>query len=550
LSTDSARRALRGEATISIVIADDDPGYRHALAAVIDQEPTLSLLGVAHSATEAIALAIELQPDIVLVDVRMSGGGGALVSRELRHAETRSRVIALSAYDDHATVMQMLDAGASGYLLKGSTVETLIEGITKAAHGLRAVDDTVAAGRRGRPGMRRAPTAGTGVIAEPTRVLLIDDSRELLGEMVSIVEKEPGFEVVASTTHASEAIGLAMLHRPHVALIDWRMPGGGVDIVSGIRDRSPMTRVIGVSIARHPQIVLAMLRAGASGFVAKPARPDELIASLRAAANGQMSLAPDLSGPVLEQLVADLQDRVRAADDRAIMRERVQAIMDGPVAMAFQPIIALADNAPVAVEALARFTTEPQRLAAVWFREAAHCGLIVDLDMVTMTKALEALDWLPRDVALHINLAPETLFAGRGNELLDLVEPERVVVEITEHSDIADYAHLNRALAPLRERGVKLAVDDVGAGFSSLRHVLVLEPDMIKLDVSLCRGIDSNEVRRALARALTAFGQEVDKMVVAEGVETEAELEALVELGVTHAQGYLLGRPNFSPSFS
>ena len=189
-------------------------------------------------------------------------------------------------------------------------------------------------------------------------------------------------------------------------------------------------------------------------------------------------------------------------------------------------------------------------MANVWFHEAARCGLIVELDMVTMTKALEALDWLPREVALHINLAPETLFAGRGMELLDLVEPERVVVEITEHSDIADYAQLNRALAPLRERGVKLAVDDVGAGFSSLRHVLVLEPDMIKLDVSLCRGIDSNGVRRALARALTAFGQEVDKMVVAEGVETESELEALVELGVTHAQGYLLGRPDLSFTLS
>ena len=144
-------------------------------------------------------------------------------------------------------------------------------------------------------------------------------------------------------------------------------------------------------------------------------------------------------------------------------------------------------------------------MANAWFREAARCGLIVELDMVTMTKALEALEWLPREVSLHINLAPETLFAGRGMELLDLVEPERVVVELTEHSDIADYAQLNRALAPLRERGVKLAVDDVGAGFSSLRHVLVLEPDVIKLDVSLCRGIDSNRVRRALARALTSI---------------------------------------------
>ena len=536
---------------VTVLIADDDVNYRLALAAVIDSEPSLDLVGVARSGAEAITLALALEPDVVLVDVRMGGGGGAGVARELARVSLRSRVIALSAYDDQRTVMQMFDAGAAAYLLKGSTVETLLERISQAARGLQAVDDGIApAKRRSRIAARPTRPVRTAVIAEPTRVLLVDDNQDLLRELIAVVEAEPGFEVAGSTSHAAEAVGLATRHQPHIALIDWRMPGGGIDIVSGIRERSPMTRVTAMSVLRHPQIVMAMLRAGATGFIAKPVRPDELVASLRAAADGHMSLTPELSGPVLEQLIVDIHNLERAADERTIMRERVQALMHGPVAMAYQPIVALADNAPIAVEALARFTAEPQQMANVWFREAARCGLIVDLDMVTMPKALEALEWLPREVSLHINLAPETLFAGCGTELLDLVEPERVVVEITEHSDIEDYAHLNRALAPLRERGVKLAVDDVGAGFSSLRHVLVLEPDMIKLDVSLCRGIDSNEVRRALARALTAFGQEVDKMVVAEGVETESELEALLELGVTHAQGYLLGRPDLSPTLS
>jgi DNA-binding NarL/FixJ family response regulator len=536
----------------TVLIADDDVSYRLALAAVIDHEPALRLVGVARSGAEAISLALELTPDVVLVDVRMSGGGGVAVARELSQLQMRSRVIALSAYDDHPTVMQMFDAGAAGYLLKGSTVETLVEGIAKVAGGTRALGGGGAPIPR--PSLTVAPpappkTPGT-VLAEPTRVLLVDDNRDLLGELIAVIEAEPGFDVVGSTTVASEALSLAVLYQPHVAVIDWRMPGGGIDVVSELRDRCPATRVVGISAQRHPKIVMAMLKAGASGFVAKPVRPDDLIVSLRSAANGQMSLSPDLTGPVIEQLIVDLQDRERASDERTLMRERVQAAMHGPVSMAYQPIVALADNAPIAVEALARFSTEPRQMANVWFREAARCGLIVELDMVTMTKALESLEWLPRDVALHINLAPETLFAGRGMELLELDEPERVVVEITEHSDIADYAQLTRALAPLRDRGVKLAVDDVGAGFSSLRHVLVLEPDMIKLDVSLCRGIDSNSVRRALARALTAFGQEIDRMVVAEGVETESELEALLELGITHAQGYLLGRPDRSPTLA
>ncbi len=536
----------------TVLIADDDVTYRLALASVIDYEPALRLVGVARSGAEAISLALELTPDVVLVDVRMSGGGGVAVARELSQLQMRSRVIALSAYDDHLTVMHMFDAGAAGYLLKGSTVESLVEGIANVARGTRAL--RAAAAPIARPSLAvtrpTPPKPGTAVLAEPTRVLLVDDNHDLLGELIAVIEAEPGFDVVGSTTVASEAASLAVLYQPHVALIDWRMPGGGIDVVSALRDRCPATRVMGISAQRHPKIVMAMLRAGASGFITKPVRPDDLIVSLQSAASGQMSIPPDLTGPVIEQLVADLQNRERASDERALMRERVQAAMHGPVAIAYQPIVALADKAPIAVEALARFSTEPRQMANVWFREAARCGLIVELDMVTMTKALESLEWLPRDVALHINLAPETLFAGRGMELLDLDEPERVVVEITEHSDIADYAQLNRALAPLRDRGVKLAVDDVGAGFSSLRHVLVLEPDMIKLDVSLCRGIDSNSVRRALARALTAFGQEINRMVVAEGVETESELEALLELGITHAQGYLLGRPDRSPTLA
>ena len=345
----------------TVLIADDDVTYRLALAAVIDQEPTLALVGVARSGAEAVSLALELTPDVVIVDVRMGGGGGLVVARELTESGVRSRVLALSAYDDHSTVMQMLDAGAEGYLLKGSTVETLVDGIAKVARGASESGGSVAPIARPNLAIARptpSSTPDTAWLAEPTRVVLVDDNRDLLGELISVIEAEPGFEVVGSTTEAGEAVSLAALYQPHVALIDWRMPGGGIDVVSEIRARCPATRVVGISVQRHPQIVMAMLRAGASGFIAKPVRPDDLVTALRAAANGQMSLAPDLSGPVLEQLVVDLHDRERARDERSLMRERVQAAMHGPVSMAFQPIVSLADNAPIAVEALARFPAD------------------------------------------------------------------------------------------------------------------------------------------------------------------------------------------------
>jgi EAL domain-containing protein (putative c-di-GMP-specific phosphodiesterase class I) len=114
---------------------------------------------------------------------------------------------------------------------------------------------------------------------------------------------------------------------------------------------------------------------------------------------------------------------------------------------------------------------------------------------------------------------------------------------MTEHAAVEEYETLQEALAQLRERGIRVAVDDTGAGFASLRHILQLSPEFVKLDISLTRGIAKDPPRRALAAALTAFANELGASIIAEGVEREEELTALAELRVHHVQGYLLGRP-------
>ena len=148
---------------------------------------------------------------------------------------------------------------------------------------------------------------------------------------------------------------------------------------------------------------------------------------------------------------------------------------------------------------------------------------------------------------LSLNASPESLLAPELVELLAPVAGSRLALELTEHAPVADYAALEAALAGLRARGVQLMIDDAGAGFASLRHVLGLHPDAIKLDLSLTRDIDSDPVRRALAASLVAFAREIGTTIVAEGIETRAELEALRALGVTHAQGYYLARPGPCP---
>jgi EAL domain-containing protein (putative c-di-GMP-specific phosphodiesterase class I) len=108
---------------------------------------------------------------------------------------------------------------------------------------------------------------------------------------------------------------------------------------------------------------------------------------------------------------------------------------------------------------------------------------------------------------------------------------------------VEDYERLLSALRPLREAGLWVAVDDVGAGFSSLLHVLRMEPDILKLDVGIVRQLDADARRRTLAQSLGRFAAEHGALVVAEGIETEAELACLRDIGITHGQGYLLGRP-------
>ena len=125
---------------------------------------------------------------------------------------------------------------------------------------------------------------------------------------------------------------------------------------------------------------------------------------------------------------------------------------------------------------------------------------------------------------------------------------DRVVLELTERAPVDQYEPLLSALHPLRQCGVRIAVDDAGSGFSSMRHILRLRPDIIKLDRSLVAGLDNNRAQRALGAAMVGFAREIGAQIVAEGIETHAELSAVTQLGMTSGQGYFLGGPSLHPS--
>lgn len=226
------------------------------------------------------------------------------------------------------------------------------------------------------------------------------------------------------------------------------------------------------------------------------------------------------------------------------IRARLRGAMAGDgLSMVFQPIVDVDTGGPIGFEALARFEQTPVRGPDVWFAEAAEVGLGVDLELAAIRMALHHLPELPPHAYLAVNASPSTAISGRLDAALGDVPAHRIVLEITEHDVIEAYDDLEAALSGLRRRGVRVAVDDAGAGYASFRHILRLQPDIIKLDMALTRDIDRDRPRRALASALIAFGRDTGSVIVAEGVETAAELRTLRRLGVSAAQGYFLGRP-------
>jgi EAL domain-containing protein (putative c-di-GMP-specific phosphodiesterase class I) len=244
-----------------------------------------------------------------------------------------------------------------------------------------------------------------------------------------------------------------------------------------------------------------------------------------------------------ELAASEIDARLSTERTREETAARIRAVIDQDgIRAVYQPVYRLSDGAITGVESLARFPDCETRPPSDWFAEAAEIGLGTELEVAAAKAALEGLRYLPDDISLGINLSPATLLSKELGPLIAAVPAGRIVVEVTEHAAVNDYAGLVRALAPLRQR-VRLAIDDVGAGYSGMRHILDLRPDLIKLDMSLVRDIDKDPARRSLAVALVGFASGIDSQIVAEGVETAAELAVLREIGVPKAQGYHLCRP-------
>ena len=231
----------------------------------------------------------------------------------------------------------------------------------------------------------------------------------------------------------------------------------------------------------------------------------------------------------------------RSEEQRNEVRRLLSA--DDAVVAAFQPIVDLATGEVAGYEALARFPSDPaSRPPNVWFAQAHRCGLGVQLEARAATVALRQRAVAPGYVAVNISpmaLRDDDLRAQLPSDLTG------VLIEITEHELVADGERLQATLDDLRARGARIAVDDAGAGYAGLRQLMILRPDVIKLDRGLVEDVATDHAKQALVECFVRFAERTDAAVCAEGIEALDDLLVLARLGVGYGQGYVLARPGF-----
>ncbi|MBI3752102.1 MAG: EAL domain-containing protein [Chloroflexi bacterium] len=388
-------------------------------------------------------------------------------------------------------------------------------------------------------------------------------------ERALIVETLEALDVGRTPEDTAEAICARIIRLPEVALASIATFGvdGGATIIGQVTTRGQATPGLPLSPERSEYL---RMRAAAGPWVerwvAPPGHPYEpLLTALgvRAHAFAPMTThgevagvlivgsgAPDAMDRLIERLPAvaefaqvasallgpQLVRRLAIARTGADVRELIEHTA---FEIAFQPIVELATRQVGGYEALARFRDgcPPDEQ----FRLAHEVGLGTELELACVRVALRDAARLERGAWLNVNVSPAVVLSGALEALLPL--PDRVVVlEVTEHEAISDYAAFRAAVARL-DGGVRVAVDDAGAGFASLRHIVELDPLFVKLDRSLVAGIGTDPARQAIVAGMVHFAEAAHLTLVAEGIETEEELAALMTARVPLGQGYLLGRP-------
>lgn len=528
---------------IRILVIDDQEDFTASVRGVLEAQGYEVICST--SGERGLELAYTERPNLVLLDVMMPGMDGYQVCRELQFGYTKDiPVIFLTAKTALAHMMEANRSGASAFITKPFRVEHLVETVRNVLRDASVYYDEIT----GLPTLAHAQM-------ELQRMLLNHNQLGILYvtlEGIHTLEQTQGFEVAdevfrvvgrrlaaarGELLRSEDFVSISSLGNAFLIVLSPARERAGVseddlraiktrieanllkDIEEEIEDKLLTTIGVYVGFARLSQSPKVRFRRG-------------LLQAIDEATTGIRSERSAAHGRLIEEF------------DRVISGEQITCV--------YQPIVNLQDFTVLGYELLARgpLQSELHRPDAL-FEVARDQNRVHELDRVCRMMAARGSATLPDDCLRFINTEPANLFFHAHSDLFiaEFVSatPEalrsKTVMEITEKSVIEDFEHVRDVMQKLRDHGFRIAVDDAGAGYSGLQSMVEIEPDFIKLDISLIRNLETSLVKRKLIKTLRDFCLDAGIVLVAEGIETERQLESLSELGVPFGQGYLFARP-------
>jgi EAL domain-containing protein (putative c-di-GMP-specific phosphodiesterase class I)/CheY-like chemotaxis protein len=528
---------------IRVLVVDDDADLATTVAAALETDGYEVF--TADSGEKGLELAYTRHPNLVLLDVMMPGMDGHQVCRELQFGYTKDiPVVFISAKTDLAHMMEANRAGASAYITKPFSTAHLRQTVRNVLRDASVYYDEITS----------LPTLAN-IQVEVQRKLFDHNQLGIIYvtlDGVHALEQIQGFEVVDDVFRVigerlQEAKGRLIRSEDFVSISS--LGNAFLIVLAPSRERHFVTDedLLAIKLRLERELVDRLEEDIESRLFAKI---DLFVGFAR------LSQSPKVRfRRALLDAIARATRSIQIERDEATCRLREefeQVITQEQVTCVFQPIVALDDYAVLGYELLARGPVESQlHRPDALFGVARDAGRVSELDRLCRLMAVRGSSTLPAHYLRFINTEPVDLFFRSRSNLFveEFVEATPVelraltVIELTENSVIDDFDHMRDVVRRLRSSGFRIAIDDAGAGYAGLQTMVEIEPDFIKLDMSLIRKIDESIVKQKLVRTLRDFCVAADITLIAEGIENQDQLETLRELGISHGQGFLFAHP-------
>jgi EAL domain-containing protein (putative c-di-GMP-specific phosphodiesterase class I)/DNA-binding response OmpR family regulator len=526
----------------SVLVIDDDPAARRIVALALRRAG----LEVVEASNGAEGLeVVRLRPiGLVVSDLSMPGISGIDVVRALRQQPSTATLpfILMTGSGNSDTVLNALAGGADDFLARPIRLDELVARVRAHLRTRSAWSEVVEDELRSRVGVvsALAKLSVSSVPEEAAQVVVAELAQRTGSDYIGVLQLSPNGRLqplaTFTPTDGVRRSGPALQPARARELILRALAGPWVEQVP---DRGPAEPVDAFWSASLDVVAGCPIYSGHEvvALLAMGVRVDPDSRSGREPENRLLAAVIDFASVLGAVAGSAIADRRQTASERIRLRRMLHAREFHPV---YQPIVSLRTLETIGYEALTRFSdgTPPD----VRFAQAAAVHMGVEYELAAVEAALSGASQLSREMLLAVNISPEVLREAGFRLARVLARADRpIVLELTEHHAIGDYPALRTAIGRLPN--VQIAVDDAGAGFASLRHILELRPAFAKLDINLVRGIERDELRQALVAGLVYYARRTGCRLIAEGVEGREESDALERVGIEYAQGFLFARP-------